>query len=129
MNLTTNGTWPTRGVVAWAEDLMDVLSDVKISWNGATEETQRSVMVGSTYKRHLRDIKRFLSVREQKGLSNVVSVTLQVTFLDQIMEDLPKLVQLAIDLGVNRIKGCFFFFLHILLKHESPRTSFMDSFP
>ncbi len=105
MNLTTNGTWPTRGATVWAEALMDVLSDVKISWNGASEEVQRKVMLGSSFKKHLRDLERFLKVREEKGRTKDVSVTLQLTFMEQTMEDIPSLVQLALKLGVNRIKG------------------------
>ena len=39
LNLTTNGTFPKKGARAWAELIVPVTSDVKISWNGATRET------------------------------------------------------------------------------------------
>jgi hypothetical protein len=40
LNLTTNGTFPGRGADAWAERIVPVGSDVKVSWKGATKETQ-----------------------------------------------------------------------------------------
>ena len=45
LNLTTNGTFPIQGVVAWAKKLVPITSDIKISWNGATKKTQESIMV------------------------------------------------------------------------------------
>ena len=49
LNLTTNGTFPQRGARAWAERIAPVGSDVKMSWNGATRETQERVMLGSNW--------------------------------------------------------------------------------
>jgi hypothetical protein len=40
LNLTTNGTFPKRGVRKWADVIVPVGSDVKISFNGATTGTQ-----------------------------------------------------------------------------------------
>jgi molybdenum cofactor biosynthesis enzyme MoaA len=42
LNLTTNGTFPRHGATGWAERIAPVTSDVKISWNGATKETQEA---------------------------------------------------------------------------------------
>jgi len=38
LNLTTNGTFPGRGARAWAERIVPVASDVKISWIGNLNE-------------------------------------------------------------------------------------------
>ena len=50
LNLTTNGTFPQRGPRAWAERIVPVASDVKVSWNGATKETHEKVMLGSNWE-------------------------------------------------------------------------------
>ena len=39
LNLTTNGTFPRRGARGWAERIVPVTSDVKVSWNGFAKET------------------------------------------------------------------------------------------
>src|SRR5688572_29527091 len=44
LNLTTNGTFPKRTAAEWAELIVPVTSDVKLSWNGATKETAEKVM-------------------------------------------------------------------------------------
>ena len=50
LNLTTNGTFPQRGAQAWAERIVPVASDVKVSWNGASKETQEGIMLGSNWE-------------------------------------------------------------------------------
>ena len=50
LNLTTNGTFPRLGATEWAKRIVPLASDVKISWNGATKETQESIMLGSNWQ-------------------------------------------------------------------------------
>ena len=64
LNLTTNGTFPGRGVEEWAERIVPVTSDVKVSWNGATGVTQESVMLGSSWDRVLENVRTFIRVRD-----------------------------------------------------------------
>jgi len=47
LNLTTNGSFFGPGVDNWARLIVPVTVDVKISWNGATEDTQQKIMKGS----------------------------------------------------------------------------------
>ena len=46
LNLTTNGTFPKKGARAWAERIVPVTSDVKISWTGSTKEPQEKIRLG-----------------------------------------------------------------------------------
>ena len=48
---------PRLGVNAWAERIVPVTSDVKISWNGATKATQESVMVGVRWEKVLENVR------------------------------------------------------------------------
>lgn len=107
INLTTNGTFPKYGAIAWAEKVLPLCSDVKISVNGVSKEVQESVMQGSELKTAWSNITDFLKVRDQlvaKGETKS-TVTLQVTFLQSNVSELPALLERAIELGVDRLKG------------------------
>ena len=107
LNLTTNGTFPRKGVERWAEMLIPVCSDVKISWNGATKETQEEVMRNSDFEKQMSNLKHFLNVRDrvQRKGGNYCTVTLQITFMEINYQEFPELVKLAANLGIDRIKG------------------------
>ena len=107
MNLTTNGTWPGLGPNQWAKLICPVANDVKISWNGAIATTQESIMKGSRYDRRIKDLKTFISARDRISAEggNRCRITLQVTFMESNLAELPDIVKLAVDLGVDRVKG------------------------
>ena len=107
LNLTTNGSFIGRGVDAWARLIVPVTSDVKISWNGATEATQRSIMKHSSLAQQILNLQRFISIRNEIADSggNYCSVTLQLTFMEQNLDEIPTIVALAIENGCDRVKG------------------------
>lgn len=107
INLTTNGTFPILGVEKWGHLILPVASDVKISINGATKRTDEAIMIGVNYERHIENIRRFIEIRDQirsSGINNP-TVTLQVTFMEMNVNELPDLLKMAIEMGVDRIKG------------------------
>ncbi len=107
MNLTTNGTFPRRGAREWARRLVPILSDVKISWNGATKGTQEAIMLGTRWERVLENLRTFLDEREAHARAggHRCRVTLQLTFLESNVAELADIVRLAASLGVDRVKG------------------------
>ncbi|OJW46076.1 MAG: radical SAM protein [Candidatus Accumulibacter sp. 66-26] len=107
LNLTTNGTFPKHGARDWAERIVPVSSDVKISWNGACKTTYESIMSGSNWDEALQNLREFIAVRDAHAASggNRCRVTLQLTFLESNVEELADVVRLGIELGVDRIKG------------------------
>ncbi|MCG8416990.1 MAG: glycosyltransferase [Proteobacteria bacterium] len=107
LNLTTNGTFPRLGARTWAERIVPVTSDVKISWNGATPATHESIMRGSRWDQVLDNVRTFIAVRDNHaaGGGNRCRVTFQLTFLESNVGELADMVRLAIDLGVDRLKG------------------------
>ena len=107
LNLTTNGTFPRLGAREWAKRIVPVTSDTKISWNGATKKTQEAIMLGSNWDKVLNNVKTFIEVRDAHtaGGGNRCSVTFQLTFLEANVEELADVVRLAIELGVDRVKG------------------------
>ncbi len=107
LNLTTNGTFPKLGAHAWAERIVPVTSDVKISWNGATRKTQESIMRGGRWQTMLDNVRTFIAVRDAHATDggNRCRVTFQLTFLESNVAELSDIVRLAVDLGVDRVKG------------------------
>ena len=107
LNLTTNGTFPQRGARRWAQRIVPVASDVKISWNGATGDTQQAVMLGSNWDRVVDNVRAFVRVRDEHAASggNRCRVTFQLTFMEMNYRELPEVVKLAAQLGVDRVKG------------------------
>ncbi len=107
LNLTTNGTFPRRGARTWAERIVPVGSDVKISINGACARTQEAIMRGTRWSRLLENVMTFIAVRDAHAAhgGNRCRVTFQVTFLEANLSELPDLVRLAGKLGVDRVKG------------------------
>lgn len=107
LNLTTNGTFPRRGAMDWAERIVPVTSDIKISWNGATKTTQEAIMLGSRWESLLSNVRTLISVRDTHAAEggNRCRVSFQVTFLENNVRELPDIVRLAIELGVDRVKG------------------------
>jgi glycosyltransferase involved in cell wall biosynthesis/MoaA/NifB/PqqE/SkfB family radical SAM enzyme len=108
LNLTTNGTFPGRyDARGWAELIVPVTSDTKISWNGATASTHEAVMLGAEWEKVLDNARAFIEVRDQhadKG-GNRCRVTFQMTFLESNVRELPDIIRLAAELGVDRVKG------------------------
>jgi len=107
LNLTTNGTFPGRGARAWAERIVPVTSDVKVSWNGATRETHERVMPGTRWERVLENVRTLVEVRDGHAAAggNRCRVTFQLTFLESNVRELAGIVRLAAELGVDRVKG------------------------
>ena len=107
LNLTTNGTFPRLGARAWAALIVPVTSDVKISWNGATAETHEQIMPGTRWEKVLANAREFIAVRDAHALSggNRCRVTFQLTFLESNVGELADIVRLALQLGVDRVKG------------------------
>ncbi|MEZ4300820.1 MAG: glycosyltransferase [Polyangiaceae bacterium] len=107
LNLTTNGTFPRLGATEWARRIVPVTSDVKISWNGATRETQEAIMLGSRWEQVLDNARSFIAVRDAHAAEgdHRCRVTFQLTFLEANVAELADIVRLAISLGVDRVKG------------------------
>lgn len=122
LNLTTNGTFPGRGVDEWAGIILPVASDVKISINGATKETGEAIMCGINFEKQVWNIERFIEVRDEirrKKSTNHPTVTFQVTYLERNLVELPDMLRMAIDMGADRFKGHHLWITWPELENES----------
>lgn len=125
MNLTTNGTFPRLGATKWAEKLVPITSDVKISWNGATAATHERIMVGTNWTKVVRNLEQFIAVRDAHAATgqNRCRVTLQLTFLKSNVAELADIVRFAVSKGVDRVKGHHLWAHFDAIKDESMRRS------
>jgi len=107
LNLTTNGSFPRKSIEEWSELIIPITSDIKISWNGATKETSEKIMQGSNFETHLQNTKALIEYRNKyyEDTGYYCDITFQLTFMQNNMHELPKIVELASELGVDRIKG------------------------
>jgi len=107
INLTTNGTFPKKTVVEWAKLIVPNTTDVKISWNGATEETSKKVMIGIDFNKSVENVKEFVKYRDEYFAETgyFCRVTFQLTFMQNNMHELAEIIKLAASLGVDRVKG------------------------
>jgi MoaA/NifB/PqqE/SkfB family radical SAM enzyme len=106
VNMTTNGTFPGRGPSAWAEALVPVARDVKISWNGATASTAEALMPGLSFAAAIDGVRTFAAVRDRHARAGGRRCTLsfQVTAREENVGELAAVVRLAARLGVDRVK-------------------------
>ncbi len=109
LNLTTNGTFPCsekhQNVEYWANRIVPIGSDVKISWNGSTASTHSEIMQGATLEQHVKNSRRFIAVRDELRDDNYCSVTMQLTFMRNNLEEIPEMLDMALEMGFDRIKG------------------------
>ena len=125
LNLTTNGSFYSRGVDTWARLLAPVCCDVKISWNGITKATQEEIMINSDFNKQVSNLESFISIRNDvaaRGL-NYCGVTLQTTFMERNLMELPELVAFAIEKGCDRVKGHHLWVNFSEIKGEDIRRS------
>ncbi len=125
LNLTTNGSFPGRGARDWAERIVPVAGDVKVSLNGVSAFLQERVMLGSHLGGVLANLKTLAGVRDRHTTAGGrrCTLTLQVTFMEANLEELPAIVRLAADLGMERVKGHHLWVHHAGMSGQSLRRS------
>ncbi len=106
LNVTTNGTFPVRGARAWAERIVPVASDVKISWNGATAATAESIMAGLDFEAAVENVLTFAAIRDERARAGRrrCRLSFQVTAQEGNLGEIPSIVRLGARLGVDRVK-------------------------
>lgn len=107
INLTTNGSFPKKTVLEWAKLIVPNTTDIKISWNGATEEVAKKVMIGIDFNQTVENVKELIKYRDAYHAETgyFCRVTFQLTFMQNNMHELADIIKLAASLNVDRVKG------------------------
>ena len=76
-------------------------------------------MIGSQWEKAFKNLQEFMAVRDAIATEgkNKCSVTLQMTFMESNIHELADIIRLAIDLGIDRVKG------HHLWVHSAQMTN------
>ncbi len=125
LNLTTNGTFPKWGVEKWGELILPVSKDVKISINGANKETAESIMLGMKFDKQISNIAKLIERRDEIRAQrlNYPTITFQITFMEKNLGELADLLKLAIEMGIDRVKGHHLWLTWPELQEESLRRN------
>ncbi len=125
LNLTTNGTFPRKSIEEWAKIFIPVLSDIKVSWNGATHETAQKIMIGLDFNKTLEKLKTFILIRNEyyRLTCHYARISFQTTFMQNNIHELADMVKLAAQLGVDRIKGHHVWMHFDEIKHLSCKNN------
>lgn len=107
LNVTHNGTFPGKSGREWAELLVPITSDIKISWNAATKPIAEMIMKGLNFDKAVSELKEFVAYRDHYYLTTgyFCSVSLQLTFMRNNMHEINGIIDLAHKIGIDRIKG------------------------
>lgn len=101
MRLTTNG----YRLGEYAEPIAEKYSFVSISFDGATRETYESIR-RYPFKKIVSNIEKLTAERTKRN--SKLKVGLGITLLYKNVSELPALVDLAADIGVDLVVGSFF---------------------
>jgi MoaA/NifB/PqqE/SkfB family radical SAM enzyme len=104
LNLTTNGTFPKKSIPEWANLLVPLCSDIKISFNGF-DSIGESIMLGTKSKKILSNIISFLKIKEENHFKKKTSLTLQMTFLETNYKEIQSILEFSYIHKIDRLKG------------------------
>lgn len=105
LDLTTNGTLLDAGRLEW---IAPIARDIKISFDGANKETFERLRRGARFASVCENVRalvtRLGAVRVRRPL-----IALQMTLMRSNVHELPALVELAAELGVERVRAYHLF--------------------
>jgi radical SAM protein with 4Fe4S-binding SPASM domain len=100
LDITSNGTLLNESKI---RKILPNLLDIKISFDGAKKETFERIRKGASYDVVVKNVENLLRLREQGQFKG--TVTLQMTVFNFNYQELPDLVRLAKNKGIDRVKA------------------------
>lgn len=100
VGFNTNGTILT-------EDKANALLDAGVDWlhvsvDGATAETFERIRDGARFDKVIRNLRRLVELRRRRGVG-IPTIQLNAVLMRSNLHELPDLVRLAADIGVDRL--------------------------
>lgn len=111
LDILTNGTL-LRGERLRAS--LPHFARVSFSFDGATAETFEKIRVGADFDAVRRNLDEVARLRRELDLVDRISLEFSLTLLEQNIDELPDIVDLAAEHGVDRITAN-----HVILYHQS----------
>ena len=100
LDITSNGTLLTEQKTA---KILPCLLDIKVSFDGAKKETFERIRKGADYNIVLQNIRKFVKLRNES--SSKATITLQMTLFNFNYIELPDVIRIAKDSGVDKVKA------------------------
>ena len=133
LNVTTNGSFPMKGARAWAQELLPISSDIKVSCWGFSEKVWKNLCVGMDVSQYKKNLREFLQVRNElaEKFEELSKISLQMAVCKTNRDDVERVLEWALELGCNRVKlnrAVFLSQAEELKKREAiPSEEFFDS--
>ncbi len=107
LNLTTNGTFPSKGAERFARELLPISSDIKVSCWGVKKSSWNVLSPGMDVEAYLKNLETLVCVRRELSRSldrPLSSLSLQMTVTRTNRGEVPQVLELAASLGFDRVK-------------------------
>lgn len=106
LNLTTNGTFPSKGAERFAHELLPISSDIKVSCWGVKKSSWKTLSPGMDVEAYLKNLGTLVRVRRELSSSEIPlsSLSLQMTVTRTNRGEVPQVLELAAALGFDRVK-------------------------
>jgi MoaA/NifB/PqqE/SkfB family radical SAM enzyme len=104
MDIVTNATLLDREK---AREILGTAADIKVSYDGASEETFEGIRKGSSKRKVDENLDLLMKERELMRPSNRPSVTIQTTLLRSNIAELPAITEKVCSMGADRIKAYY----------------------
>ena len=101
VSLTTNGTLLNESMSNFLIK-ETTLNQINFSLDGATKETVESIRKGVNYDIVIKNIKTFIAIKKESKNNNITSI-IRFAAMKKNISELPKLVQLAKQWGIDEI--------------------------
>ena len=117
VDLTTNATLLDNDEII--EEILQVIGCLHVSFDGATEETFESIRIGAKFEQVIENIKRFNRLREKICATDKPRLHFAVVLMKRNIKELPELIELAKELGVDSVECCHATIYDERMKNES----------
>ena len=102
MNLVTSGMHLSPEISA---RIIPHLRKIKVSFDGATKPTFEAIRRGAEFERVIENVRQFNTARQKLAPRERPILAFQVTLMRRNIEELPTIVELAAELGVDEVIG------------------------
>lgn len=105
LNVTTNGTFP-GGLTSWADKLLPVCRDIKVSVWGLQKQTLQRLCPGLSIDEFVLNLELLSAARKELKKQGVLvsSLSLQMAVCKENRDEVPLILNLASRLGFDRVK-------------------------
>lgn len=107
LNVTTNGSFPRKGALAWAKELLPISNDIKVSCWGASSQSWDALSPGMDAHAYWQNLKTLVETRRelsQDSARPLSQISLQMAVSRTNRGDVEQVIERALEWGIDRVK-------------------------